>query len=259
MGKARKKHGAAMVVVIITSVLFTMMAFSLILASSTLSSAATRKWIQLRMEQQALGVSKAFAQTLTSSNSNTLQTAMDGFLYSGSYVSYDLMSTEVEKQVALHPFPQTATNPSSLSNAYGQVTVRLKKVYQNPVWQLSDTIYTFAPTNTAALNAFLESITDEDYQLTAHITVISPEDEQAVGTAEVTFLRTVEYQASYYKNSVSTINRIYPNTVWEFFTDPQLTSGLVSFTASEIILAQCASSATKAFHYQVAEVRHEAE
>jgi|GEM_PF-4737956 len=259
MGHMRNKKGAAMVVVIITSVLFTMMSFSLILASSTLSSAASRKWIQLRMEQQALGVGNAFAQTLTSTDSNTLQTVMDDFLYSGSYASYDLMATEAEKQTALHPFPQTSTDPTELSNAFGRVTIRLKKVYQNPVWQLSDTIYTFNPTDTAALNAFLDSVSDEDYQLTAQITVVSPEDEQAVGTAEVTFLRTVEYQASYYKNSVSAINRIYPNSIWEFFTDPQRISGLVFFSEGDIILAQCSSDAAKVYHYQVAEVRHEVE
>lgn len=253
MAKARSKRGAAMVMVIIISVMFTMMSFSLISASSTLYSSANRKWTQLRMEQQANGVGRAFTETLTDDVANDLQTRMNSFLENVNYSSYNLMSSEAQKQAAIHSFSQTESVP----NGYGEIIVRLKKIYQNPQWQL-DTNLSIVATDTAGLDSYLDSVTNVDYQLTAYITVVSPEDAQALGTAEVTFFRIIRYEAQYYKTSVTPANRIYPDSAWRFFTtsNPSLmnSSTRVTFSANESIIARTPSS-TKTIFYQVAEVR----
>lgn len=253
MAKARSKRGAAMVLVIITTVLFTMMSFSLISASSTLSSSANRKWTQLRMEQQALGVGRAFSETLTDSAVNDLQASMNQFLDNVNYASYNLMSSEVQKQAAIHTFSQTETVP----NGYGQIIIRLKKIFQNPQWQLDTDLYIDA-TDTVNLDTYLDSVTNVDYQLTTYITVVAPEDAQALGTAEFAFFRIIRYEAQYYRTSVTPANRIYPDSGWRFFTtsNPSLMNSTtrVTFAANEDIITRTPSS-SKAIFYQVAEVR----
>lgn len=265
MAKARSKRGAAMVMVIITTVLFTMMSFSLISASSTLSSSARRKWTQLRMEQQALGVGRAFSEYLTYIEDpddpeikNDLQIKMDSFLDSPSYSSYNLNSSEGVKQAAIHSFaqPSTEINP----DGYGQVIIRLKKIEQYSDLQLDTGKEIEAGDRLSRkdfLDDFLDSVTYADYQLTAFITVVSPEDAQALGTAEVTFFRILRYEAQYYKNSL-TSERIYPDSNGYFFTTPDkesMNSGtLVDITATDIIITYAPSSPKTTF-YVIAEVR----
>jgi len=266
MAKARSKRGAAMVMVIITTVLFTMMSFSLISASSTLSSSANRKWTQLRMEQQALGVGRAFSEYLIYVEDpvdpeikNDLQIKMDSFLDSPSYSSYKLNTEEGVKQAAIHSFSQS--EPEINPEGYGQVIIRLKKIEQYSDLQLNSEESIEAGDRLSRkgfLDAFLDSVTNVDYKLTAFITVVSPEDAQALGTAEVTFFRILRYEAQYYKNSRLPANRIYPDSSWNFFTvpvvDPMNSDKLVNFTATDRIITY-APSAPKTTFYQIAEVR----
>lgn len=266
MAKARSRRGAAMVMVIITTVLFTMMSFSLISASSTLSSSARRKWTQLRMEQQALGVGRAFSEYLTYIEDpddleikNDLQTKMDSFLDNPSYSSYKLNTEEGVKQAAIHSFTQS--EPEINPDGYGQVIIRLKKIEQYSDLQLGSEESIEAGDRLSRkgfLDDFLDSVTYADYQLTAFITVVSPEDAQALGTAEVAFFRILRYEAQYYKNTRTDANRIFPDSNWNFFTTPDKESmnsvTLVNFTATDRIITYVPSSPMTTF-YIIAEVR----
>ena len=264
MAKARSKRGAAMVMVIITTVLFTMMSFSLISASSTLSSSARRKWTQLRMEQQALGIGRAFSEYLTCIEDpydpdikNELQIKMDSFLDSPSYSPYKLNTEEGVRQAAIHSFaqPSTEINP----DGYGQVIIRLKKIEQTPVFPLNTDKSIEAGESSsrkALLDVFFGSPTYADYKLTAFITVVSLEDAQALGTAEVTFFRILQFEAQYYKNTRTPANLIFPDSNWNFFTDGKsMNSGtLVKFTATDSIIRYVPPPPMTSF-YQIAEVR----
>lgn len=240
MAKARSKRGAAMVMVIIATVLFTMMSFSLITASSTLSSSANRKWIQLQMEQQAIGVGRALSEALTISSDVDLLEAMNRFLDDGA--QYTLLEAK------------------NIPDGYGKVIIRLRKIDQNPDVSL-DKEFFIQTSDTVALKVdlddYLDSVTNVDYQLTANITVVSPEDEQALGTAEVTYFRVKQYEAQYYRTLRVLANRIYPDSNWNFFTtsDPTAmnSSTLVTFTVNEEIVTFTPSD-NKVIFYTVAEV-----
>ncbi|MPN05944.1 hypothetical protein SDC9_153198 [bioreactor metagenome] len=173
---------------------------------------------------------------------------MNTFLENSNYKKYALSLTEAEQQEAIYSFSQTNSDLAE----HGQVILRMKKMIQNSGSELENK--SFDPNSTtlnADLYAFLNSLTNVDYRLTIYITVVSPEDDQSLGTAEVTFLRSVKYGAQYYKNSVNTANRIYPDSEWKFFSDVSLKTD-VEFKKKDVILAQYISVPERI--YQVAEV-----